>query len=209
LAQNSTLQQTDVLGWKHGPPGMMAIPPDLAVICVVRNAADWALSMHAKPWHTTPVLQALEFSEFIRAPWHTILDRPRYFDTTAGLIGQPLQADRDPVNGAVFPNLFALRRSKLTGLLGYLNRGCTVAVLRLESVQAHPRTTLDELMLALDQPARAAPFRMIKKRLGSRFKPAIAQRPATPARLSSDNLAFMASQLDPEQEAGLGYSYEG
>jgi hypothetical protein len=62
------MRPSDALGWKHGFAQALAIPADLAVICVTRNAADWALSMHAKPWHAVPALQALAFSDFIRAP---------------------------------------------------------------------------------------------------------------------------------------------
>ena len=209
LGRNSALRPTETLGWKHGFPGTLAIPADLAVVCVVRNAADWALSMHAKPWHATPDLQALAFSDFIRAPWQTIVDRPRYFENSGEVVGQPLQQDRDPVTGTVFANLFALRRAKLTGLLSYLNRGCTCVVLRLDSLQSDPEGGLEDLLTALGQPRRTAPFRPITRRLGSRFKPSIPARPKTPDALSADDHAFLVSQLDPQQEATLGYAYSG
>jgi hypothetical protein len=209
LGRNCAMTPTETLGWKHAPPGMMAIPPDLAVICVVRGAAGWALSMHAKPWHTTPKMQALEFSDFLRARWDTIIDRPRYFAGArqAGLIGQALQPDRDPLTGRPFANLFALRRAKLTALLGIPNRGCNCVILRLEKVQAAPEASLDAILKALDQPRRGAPFRAVAKRLGSKFKPAVDARPDTPARLSPADHAFMLSQLDPKLEAQLGYAY--
>lgn len=207
LARNSAMQPCDLLGWKHGFVQAMAIPVDLAVICVVRNAADWALSMHAKPWHTVPEMQVLDFSGFIRAPWATIIDRPRYFGGAKALVGQPLQQDRDPSSGEIFDNLFALRRAKLASLLGHLNRDCTCALLRLEEVQASPESTIAALLAGLGQKDRSAPFRPIVKRLGMRFKPAVPDRPATPSHLSPDDLAFLRTQIDPEQEHILGYDY--
>ena len=51
----------------------------MLVLGLVRNAMSWALSMYAKPWHTSPQMQALPFSDFIRAPWDTRVDRARYF----------------------------------------------------------------------------------------------------------------------------------
>ncbi len=207
LVRNTPLRRSDILGWKHGFPAALAVPADLAVICVVRNAADWARSMHAKPWHTTPAMQDLDLSAFLRAPWDTIIDRPRYFGDARELVGQPLQQDRDPLTGAVFANLFALRRAKLTGLLSYLNRGCTCALLRLETLQAAPEATLDRLRDALDLPTRGAPFRPVVRRLGSRFKPALPSRPRTPARLSASDLDFLRGEIDARQEAALGYSY--
>ena len=208
LGRNSALRPTESLGWKHGFPAMMAIPADLAVICVLRHPQNWALSMHAKPWHTPPHMQALAFGDFIRAPWDTIIDRARYFDGAdpMGLVGQPLQQDRDPVTGATFANLFALRRAKMAGLLSYLNRGCSCVVLRMEDAQADPETATDHLLNALGQPARDAPFRPVIKRLGSKFKPAIDTRPQTPPRMTPADREFMRGQLDLEYESSLGYS---
>lgn len=210
LGRNLGLQPTELLGWKHGFCQTDAIPADLAVICVVRNAQDWVRSMHARPWHCSTTMQALEFAAFIRAPWDTVIDRPRYFETAAerGVVGQPLQYDRDPVSGARFENIFALRRAKLDGLLGYFNRHTATLMLRMEVAQAAPEATLDTLLAALAQPARTAAFRPVLKRLGSKFKPAIAARPQTPDRLAPLDRAFMASQLDPEAEARLGYLLE-
>ncbi|MDU9003672.1 hypothetical protein [Sedimentitalea todarodis] len=208
LGRNSALQPTEALGWKHGFPQAMAIPADLAVICVVRNAVDWALSMHSKPWHTVPELQRLAFSDFIRTPWQTVIDRPRYFDGVADTVGQPLLQDRDPVTGRTFENLMALRRAKLASLMGYLNRDCTCVVLRMEEVQTEPERRIDALLSALEQPRRETPFRPVGKRLGSKFKPAVQQRPQTPDRISSDDLAYLLAHLDRDAEARLGYLYE-
>lgn len=209
LGRNSPLKPTEALGWKHGFAPALAIPADLAVICVIRNAADWALSMHAKPWHTVPELQRLAFSDFIRAPWQTVIDRPRYFDGAAGMVGRPLMQDRDPVTGTIYDNLFALRRAKLASLLGYLNRDCTCVVLRMEEIQAGPQRRIDDLLTALAQPSRDAPFRSVAKRLGSKFKPAVKQRPETPGRISAGDLAYLRAHLDRDEEARLGYFYDG
>lgn len=207
FARNTPMEPGAVLGWKHGFPGMLAIPDDLAVICVVRNAVDWALSMHAKPWHAIPDLQALGFPAFIRAPWQTIIDRPRYFDGAKGLSGQVLQQDRSPLDGTVFANLFKLRNAKLIGLQTYLARDCTCVFLRLETLQADPRSTLDAVLAGLGHGSRSETFRPVTKRLGSRFKPAIASRPAPPDRISAEDIAFLRDQCDADQERALGYSY--
>ncbi|GHF55850.1 hypothetical protein [Seohaeicola zhoushanensis] len=209
LSRNSTMESTEAAGWKHGHPSALAIPADVAVICLVRHAEDWARSMHSKPWHATPALQELGFSAFLRAPWTSIVDRARYFEAKSGLVGQPLQADRDPLTGKICANLFALRRSKLTGLLTYLNRDCTMALVRLEALQAEPEAMTNRLLAALGLPARTAPFKGVNKRLGAKFKPAIPVRPMTPDRFSEADRAFMISQLDLELEARLGYRYRG
>lgn len=209
IGRNSPLQPIEELGWKHALPHMTAIPEDTAIVCVVRDARPWALSMHAKPWHCPPEMQALGFSDFIRAEWGTVADRRRYFPQVAQLggEGQPLQLDRDPLSGKPYENLFALRRAKISGLFSFLARDCTLIFVRLESVLARQEEFLDTLHTAFDLSARSVPLRPVVKRLGAKFVPAIENRPATPATLATSDLAFLKSQIDTEQELLLGYSY--
>jgi hypothetical protein len=209
IGRNTDLIPSEALGWKHGVPHMMAVPRDMAVICVVRRADSWAMSMFSKPWHTTPAMQALEFSDFLRAEWDTIIDRQRYFDGLVpdGSVGAPLQQDRAPLTGARFANLFALRRAKLDGLLGIPERDCTCVFLRVEDAQADPEGTLDAIMAGLDHTGKNRVFRPVIKRLGSKFKPAITDRPEAPEAWSDADMVFLRSQIDAEQEATLGYTY--
>ncbi|SDI08821.1 hypothetical protein [Alloyangia pacifica] len=209
IGRNTPLAPTEELGWKHGFPQMTAIPQDTLIVCVIRNAVDWARSMHAKPWHCPPEMQRLAFSDFIRAEWATIADRPRYFPQVAALggAGQPLQHDRHPLTGLPFPDLFTLRRAKLMGLTSFFNRGCALLFCRLEAVQAAPEGFLSELCGRFGLP-ETGDFQPVHKRLGSRFKPAIEEpRPTPPAQLSREDIDFLCSRLDLGLEAALGYSY--
>lgn len=188
---------------------MTAIPEHVAVICVVRDARAWALSMHAKPWHCPPDMQALGFSDFIRAPWATVADRKRYFPQVAELggEGQPLQHGRHPLTGLPFRDLFALRQAKLQGLMSFANRGCTLVFARLEAVQSAPEEFLQDLRSTLQITTEHKEFRPVMKRLGSKFLPAVDVRPDTPTAMSSEELAYLAQRIDPAQEAMLGYRY--
>ncbi len=51
MKRNLALEPSDLLGWKHGFPHMLAVPKRMLVVAVVRGALDWSRSMHAKPWH--------------------------------------------------------------------------------------------------------------------------------------------------------------
>ena len=209
IARNSPLEPTEALGWTHGFPAMAAIPADTAIIAVVRRADDWSLSMHRKPWHTPPAMQRMPFDRFIRAEWLTIADRMRYFPQVAELggVGEPLQSDRHPLTGLPFANLFRLRTAKLIGLLSFAARGCSYTLVQLEAVQARPEAFLAALLPALGQPAFAPPLRPVVKHLGSKFKPSVRTRPATPAELAPTDLAFLREQVDPRLEERLGYRY--
>lgn len=163
--------------------------------------------MHAKPWHATPALQAFGFSDFIRSPWLSVVDRAKYFKDSETFVGQPLQADRHPLTGDVFENLFALRQAKLQALMSYLNRDCTCVFLRMEEVQENPQAALKQIVERLALPTSDAAFRPVHKRLGSKFKPAVDDRPKTPDTFSEGDRAFLLNAIDPNQEAALGYRY--
>ena len=208
LGRNTPLKPTEALGWKHAFAHMMAVPADMAVICVVRRADSWARSMFDKPWHTTPQMQALEFGAFIRARWDSIIDRPRYFEGLVpdGAVGAPLQQDRDPVTGARYANLFALRTAKLRAMLSFLQRDCTCAVIRMETAQADPEATLATLSSAFGTSTNTT-YRPVVKRLGSKFKPAVADRPTLPDAWSDTDLAHLRANIDTNLETALGYTY--
>ena len=209
LGRNTALQPTEYLGWKHGFPHALAIPRDLLVVGTVRAADKWALSMHAKPWHTTGELQSLPFSEFIRAPWDTRIDRPRYFEHSEKnkTVGQVLQLDRHPLTGQKFADLFELRRAKLAGLLSYLDRDCSFVLLRMEDMIQRPQDCLDVIVQAIGQTRKSVEFRPVLKRLGSKFKAAIPNRPATPKEIPEEDFTYLKEQVNPAQEMALGYSY--
>ncbi|MBY5932870.1 hypothetical protein KUV51_07655 [Tateyamaria omphalii] len=209
LGRNTDLKPTEALGWKHGFPHMMAVPPDMAVILAVRSADTWARSMFSKPWHTTPAMQARPFSDFIRAPWDTIIDRPRYFEGLIpnGSIGAPLQHDRHPVTGARFENLFKLRTAKLQAMLSLLGRHCTCAVIRMEDAQAEPEATLSSITSVFGTAAPNAEYRPVIKRLGSKFKAAVPDRPALPDTWADADMNHLRAEIDSDLEAQLGYTY--
>ncbi|QEW19377.1 hypothetical protein LA6_001564 [Marinibacterium anthonyi] len=209
LGRNTGLKPTEALGWKHGGPQALAIPADLLVVICVRHAGDWARSMHAKPWHAAPALQAMDFPAFLRAPWDSVIDRPRYFDVPGvqDMVGLPLQADRDPATGLPYPDLPALRQGKLVQHLGYLGRHDTVALIRMEEATQAPDRILDTLLAALSLPARTGALRPVVKRLGSKFKPALADRPATPACVGPADMEYLRSRIDVPTETALGYRY--
>ncbi|MDQ7071266.1 MAG: hypothetical protein Q9M48_11120 [Rhodobacterales bacterium] len=209
IEKNVKLTRTERLGWKHATPHMVGIPDELLVVCVVRNAEDWARSMHKRPWHADPAILDLEFSQFLRQEWMSIVDRPDDFEEIhpeLGLQGQALQYDRHPISGLPFENLFQLRRLKLEAMLGVLNRGCNAVFVQLEMVQSDPErfVTLMQNVFQLTSPAPR--FKPVTRRLGNRFRLG-QERPPTPEKMNDLDRGFMKRQLDLTIEASLGYDY--
>lgn len=205
MARQTGLAASRALGWKHGIAPPLAVPRDLAAIGILRDPVSWSLAMHRRPWHAAPALQALDYAAFLRRPWESLADAPRYFpglpDTA---IGQPLQADRDPVTGQPFANLMALRTAKLRALLAWPARGVPLALVRLDRLQADPDAVLRRLCAGL-QIEVTGPVRPVTRRLGTRFRPALPDRPATPDAPSAADLAFIRAESDAALEARLGF----
>lgn len=207
--RNLNISEMDVLGWKHGFPSMLAVPKDALIIVSIRNVFDWVLSMHAKPWHASDDLLKLPFDAFLRAPWDSIVDRPDYFGMKADdlRLGTPLLADRHPVTGEMFGNLLAMRSAKLRSLLGLLNCNCNVAFVRMEDVAGDPEGFVSAIGSIWDIEHSEA-FRGVTRRLGSRFKSRVADRPETPSEISAKDREFILDSIDPALEAKFAYHYD-
>ncbi|MGI3171542.1 hypothetical protein ACRARG_20535 [Pseudooceanicola sp. C21-150M6] len=209
IDKNVRTFRTEALGWKHGFPHMIAVPDNLLTVVCIRDARNWALSMHDRPWHAHPEMHRLGFAEFIRTPWRGIVDRVTDFETIHPELkaqGADLQFDRHPLTGRPFDNLFALRRAKLEGHLSMLRRGGDVMVVRMESFLNDPESALQHLCRAFDLIRKHDDLKLVKRRMGTRHKIG-STRPETPSEMAPEDIAFMKTQLDLPLEAQLGYDY--
>jgi hypothetical protein len=166
--------------------------------------------MHARPWHLHPDQQALAFSDFIRADWNSIVDRPADFETLADELNAqnaPLQLDRHPLTGLPFPNIFALRRAKLEGLMSMAARDCNVMFVQLELFNLDPKGFTARFAEGFDLSLVRKFFKPVNKRMGNAFKHSGAERHGTPKDPSDEDFEFMMSELNIAREAQLGYVY--
>ncbi len=210
ISQNVKIKRVDSLGWKHGFPHMVAVPNNLIVICVVRNAWNWALSMHKRPWHADPEIQKLGFSDFVRSEWRSIVDRPTDFDflhEELKTTGTPLQYDRHPITGLPFPNLFALRQAKLQALVGIANRECSYVFVTLESFNKDPLHFVTTLCDTFDLVRRPREFRTVERRMGNLHNRAVKTVPKSSDDEFHRDFVFMIDTLDIDLETRLGYQY--
>ena len=203
------IERVDGLMWKHAFPNMLAIPPRLLLVCCQREAFSWATSLYKRPWHGSAAMQGLDFSQFIRSPWDSVVDKISHFDNVpegVDLQNAPLQYDRHPITGEAFPNIFAMRALKSAALLGLRNRGCDVLYVQMERVQRDPEGFAGVFgdMLGLKPTKRG--YREVTQRLGNRFPPKVKDRPEPPAEWSAADRSFALSQLDAQVEAAWGYS---
>ncbi len=202
------LRQTEALGWKHGFPQMIALPPTFLTIVAVRNPRSWAHSLYKRPWHAVPPLQSLGFADFLRAPWQACVDKLGHFDNIAPRLkplGQELQWDRHPITGAYFDNIFAMRNLKHRALLSLPNRGGSVVYVSLDAFNAAPEAFLADLSATFGVEPTERGYAPVTRRMGNRFTPVVADRAPAPDTWDASDVEWMHSQLDTTIETALGF----
>lgn len=202
------IKRTEALGWKHGVPAMIAIPPSFLTICAVRAPLNWANSLYKRPWHADPSVQALDFTAFLRAPWQARVDKIGHFDGIAPRLhpeSHELRWDRHPITGARFANIFAMRNLKHRAPLSLPARGASAVYVSLDAFNADPQSFLKGLSSEFGLSYSAQGYRPVARRMGNRFIPAIKDRAAPPKTWPHADITFMHSQLDPALERVLGF----
>lgn len=212
LRENLGLEMTETYGWKHGFPTLISAFPNTAYVVLVRNVFDWLKSMYGKPWHSTPDIQALPFSDFLRVEWSTTVDHPRHFklDAEDPRVGEVLQWDRHPLEGRAFRNILELRSVKLRAHLALRNREVGARIYRYEDVIETPARPVADVARLLELPAPSfvqLPQGKHGDHLGdwTHRKEHLAR---FPAKFTEDDQAFVLEQLDLCLEHDAGYDYE-
>lgn len=204
------IRKTEALGWKHGFPQMIALPPTFLTIVAVRNPRSWAHSLYKRPWHADPSVQRLGFADFLRAPWQAYVDKMGHFDNIAPRL-QPLdhelQWDRHPITGARFDNIFAMRNLKHRALMSLPARGGSVAYVSLDAFNAAPEAFLSDLAATFNLEPTERGYAPVERRMGNRFTPVIEDRAPAPETWDDADTKWMHSQLDPAIETILGFNF--
>ncbi|MBD9528239.1 hypothetical protein [Paracoccus sp. PAR01] len=209
--RNTTLQPTKDYGWKHAVPQFTSVLRDDLIIVCFRGPESWLRSMYAKPWHVPDSLVNVTFSEFLRAPWVTVMDMPGAMSAVGARksLDLPVQGDRHPITGMHLENPVQLRNLKNAAFLGVLERGCNVALIRHEDVTRYPRETISKVCELFDIPVNAADdFVIPTRQLGEMTQRNVeGSRRDKVATYSDDDRAFVFSQLDHDLETKLGYGF--
>lgn len=211
ISKSWRIERTEALGWKHGFPTMVAIPTGMIVVIVLRGAEDWVGSLYKRPWHAVTEMQALSFSDFMRAEWQSVVDRTSDFEMIHPELSadnQPLQFDRHPITGLPFRNVFDLRNTRNAAYLGMLNRDCNLVYVQLEAMNADPRAFIDALGAAFDLTGTERGYRPITRNMGGRFRPSVRGRKRPPDIWPESDQAFARAELDLGIEAQFGYVYD-
>jgi len=197
-------------GWKHGFPVAIGYNPASLIIVIYRHPLSWLVSLFNKP-RTTDGQVSKDFSEFIRTPFtgftnHNSLSLWRELNCTVpnDLPRQTLQGDLHPLSGRPFENPMQLRNAKLLSHLSFKRRVPNAVFAQYEGINANPDAFIDSLRVQFQ--LNAGTFSGIDDQV----QPARAFSGRTPINasdVSADDMKFIRSQLDQEQERSIGYNF--
>jgi len=195
---------TESYGFKHWfVPEQVLYPRDVMVLTVARDPVDWVRSLHRQPWHAHPELKRLDFSDFIRAPWHSYWDSEFWgVEDDHPVLGREMLHERCPHTGERFANPLAKRTAKLRHWSGLHDRAHHVALLGYDSFLADPAGVIADLASATGL-ATADPFIAQDSYKGQ------GRRTFTPTAyppVSDADLDHIHAWLDPAVEARFGFS---
>lgn len=217
------LEPTYEYGFKHWlHPRLLNeedFPDDLLYIVICRNPFDWLRSMHHQPWHAGKELRHLPFSRFIRSEWFCIWDEQACIDKNDPRWMREMMEERNPFNsGRRFKNILEVRKVKYTTWKEKLGKHPKFARINYDQFYRNPRKKLEEIsakgnLQSIGNPKTKVGYKgnfSWKRRLlriGSLgLLGNYRRRPNRP--ISSADLNFISSQLDPRIEEFYGHDID-
>lgn len=207
IKENLGLELTDEPGWKHGFPSMMGVSRRTLIVVCFRNGIDWIRSLFNRPYHASPAMLKLGFSDFIRHPWDSRIDHQNWLRLRGlrHISGNVLQADRHPLTGEAFRNPLQLRNAKHAALLGFRTRDVNLVLARHEDLFANPDMALERIAETFDLTRETdliySPDNVHSGRFEQKRKVLI------PDPMPKEDREFIARELDDRTENAIGYTY--
>lgn len=141
--------KSGVFGYKHwffNNWDDLARSDDTLFLVIFRNPVNWLSSLNKTPFHCSPSLHNLSFSEFIRAEWSCIWDDVANVDKTNPKYGTEMMHERDPSTGKRFSNVLELRKAKLLNWLKMASYTTNIAYLSYEELLKSPESYLPTIL---------------------------------------------------------------
>jgi len=196
-----SIRAVDDFGWKHGwVQGDVDHAGDCVFVVVHRDPFDWLRSLHKMPWHAAPELRSVPFARFLRTPWRCLWGADMELAAGDPRAGTEMRHERDLATGAPFSNVMRLRSAKMRAWDQLPARVLHHVDVRYEEVLRDPRAFVQGFAARFG--LRRWPwFRNVRTFKGGHGRYA----PKQYAPIAADDLAWIASQLDVEQERAHGF----
>lgn len=202
-------------GWKHGFAKIDDIkeslrPQDL-VVCLFKDPYSWLVSMYGKPHHA-PQMLGKSFSDFLHTEW-ACYEGDNYdsrdLEKDPLLAAQEMMYERDPETGQRFDNVMKLRSGKIKRLFEIKNHVPNVVYLQYEEFLQRPRINVCDIAgtykMKLNGPVKLSKGYFGKNPAKSWDRQNYYLNKEYLKVYNADDLAYVNSQLNWEQEQLLGY----
>lgn len=195
-----------------------AFPEDLTFIVLIRSPFNWLRSIHRNPWHAAHHLRNVGFSEFIRSEWHCIWDDVALEDESDTRWMEEMMHERNPLDGhRRFRNIMEVRRVKyalwnerLSGLETYFPTSHEAfsrdPAPLLRSLDGKPALTARTIRIPKGYKGRLSWKRRIAVTLSAGLIGRFREKRRTP--ISLEDIDYIRSHLDADQEAAWGYDLD-
>lgn len=208
IEANFGMRESYTVAWKHGFPDFLAAPRDVVFAVTFREVFGWLSSLYAKPWHSIEEIRSLSFSEFIREPWITYVDKADDFLLTPEFEGQPINMDVHPVTGDPFESVLQLRDMKMRAALSLPKRGARSVFTTQAELASDPqefvRKFASEVGLEPKDPIVVPDGHYGWKDLWAERK---VEAGKSETLISEEDRAYILANLDLDLERQAGFSY--
>jgi len=200
---------TSDFGYKHFFPQFGSKSTDSYIFLIIhRHPISWLKSFYRTPWHASPELKRLNFSQFIRAEWISV------WDTHAGISkGDPrwmqeMEFERCPSTMKRFDNVLKMRTVKIREWERLRVLVENAVYVRYEDVVEHPQEFISQLASELNLPAPSSLFRIDSYKGGKRWHRGLREqllRKRIPE-ISTLDLQYILENIDKNLEKRIGYN---
>ena len=217
-----------LVGFKHFPRHDRSFKlfecRDIPVILVVRESVSWLRSFYNQPWHASPLLKSMSFSEFIRSEWKSVWDSDTNTPSDSDDFMKEILLDRNPYTGERYDNVISLRTGKLKHMLEIYDQLNRKLIVRLEDYQSSPGKTIQRILSTLgssvpDVPSIPSGYKanttVISRSLTAlglasiyKSRTQLKSNNKCLSEISPDDFEYIKSNLDPLLEARVGYYSE-
>lgn len=170
-------------------------------VYVTREPIAWINSMCRTPYHAHGSLKNKDLGTFIRAEWMCVEDAASGVSQDSRTYGKEMLHERNPGTGERFPNVMAMRSSKIEHTLALGEMVENFIHVRLHDLQSDPETFVDSICRNYSL-RRSEIFTPVKTVRG---KGKVVYKPTIYPELTPVDTEYVLRQLDLELEAVLGY----
>ena len=194
-------------GFKHFfPKHHIHEAPDCLFLIIYRDPFDWLRSIYTQPWHVSPELKRVQFSEFIRMEWWCIWNEDAGINRKHQLYGTEMMEERDPRTGYRFKNIMEMRNAKIQAWEDIRNQSENYFYINYESLREDPERILRNISCEFRISMQEG-FQDIKRYKGVKWYQGWKTRlfrKQLPI-ISKQDRDYILTQLDTHQEKSIGY----